>query len=75
MKIEKEPKEYMDVCPNCNGDGWYSGSEAGHGCDGTDESCQRECPIEIQIQVECEVCGGTGRLEFTEVCKIEEITT
>ena len=55
---EKEKVE----CPDCNGDGWTSGSEAGHGCDGTDEDCQRSCPVQIQIQVGCETCNGTGEL-------------
>ena len=62
-----------DICPECNGEGWYSGSEAGHGCDGTEEDCQRTCPIQIQIQVGCEMCGGTGRIIFEEVDKIIKI--
>ena len=37
-----------DICPKCNGNGWYSGREAGHDCDGTEESCNRNCPIQIQ---------------------------
>ena len=49
-----------EICELCKGEGWYSGSEAGHGCDGTDEDCQRTCPIQIQTQVGCEMCGGTG---------------
>lgn len=48
------------ICPTCNGDGWYSGSEYGHDCDGTDESCQRNCPVQVQIQVGCEDCMGEG---------------
>jgi len=47
-------------CPECFGNGWVSGSEAGHGCDGTEEDCQRTCPVQIQIQVVCDFCGGTG---------------
>ncbi len=52
-------KEIAD-CPECEGHGWIYGSEAGHGCDGTEEDCNRNCPIQIQIQVGCEFCNGTG---------------
>jgi hypothetical protein len=50
-------------CSKCEGNGWYSGSEAGHGCDGTEESCAINCPIEIQKQIQCEYCGGEGFIE------------
>ena len=70
---EEEPHKIEDICPECNGNGWYSGSEAGHDCDGTEESCNRNCPIQIQIQVGCEICGGTGKILMTEVGKIEEV--
>lgn len=53
----------VNMCPKCEGNGWYSGSEAGHGCDGTDESCVRNCPVQIQVQLGCDECGGTGRIK------------
>ena len=56
-------KVVQDVCEECDGKGWYSGSEAGHDCDGTEESCNRNCPIQIQTKVGCEICGGSGREE------------
>ena len=55
-------EETKDTCPQCNGLGWYSGSEYGHDCDGTEESCSRNCPIQVQVQVGCEMCGGTGQI-------------
>ena len=59
-----------DLCPNCFGSGWVDGVETGHGCDGTEENCARICPIQIQIQVGCEFCGGTGKILMEEVGKI-----
>ena len=55
--------EEENTCPNCDGYGWVSGSEAQHGCDGSEEDCQRTCPVQVQIQVGCEMCNGTG--DFT----------
>lgn len=55
------------ACGKCEGQGWYSGSEAGHDCGGTEESCQRNCPIEVQIQVQCEECQGTGKYETVKM--------
>lgn len=47
-------------CPNCDGNGWVLGSKADHGCDGTDEVCNRICPVQVQIQIGCDYCGGSG---------------
>lgn len=52
------------ICDKCKGEGWYVGSEAGHGCDGTEESCSQNCPIQIQVQVGCDDCGGSGQVEL-----------
>lgn len=68
-----EPHEIEDICPNCDGKGWVSGIEAGHGCDGTDEDCARTCPIPLQTQEGCGECEGKGRLLFTEVGKLVQI--
>jgi hypothetical protein len=56
-------EEEKTMCGGCDGQGWYSGTSAGHGCDGTEEDCARSCPIPIQIQVPCSECGGTGFIE------------
>lgn len=55
-------------CPECEGRGWNVGSEAGHGCDGSYENCCIVCPIQVQIQVGCEYCGGKGELDINK-CK------
>jgi DnaJ-class molecular chaperone len=68
--MENKLHTVEDICPNCGGYGWVSGSEAGHGCDGTDEDCARNCPIQVQIQEGCHVCGGTGKILMTEIGKI-----
>jgi DnaJ-class molecular chaperone len=52
--------ELTEPCEKCNGQGWFEDCDSGHGCDGTEADCVRNCPIPIQIQVECEWCFGTG---------------
>ena len=54
----KEEEINKDSCRQCNGADWYSGSEAGHDCDGTEQGCQQNCPIENEIQIECKECEG-----------------
>lgn len=49
-----------EVCPECGGKGWISGSRAAHGCDGTEESCSINCPVQEQTQEGCQFCGGFG---------------
>jgi len=66
-RVRGEIEKKGEVCGECKGDGWYSGSEAGHGCDGTEEGCARTCPIEIQIQVGCEQCLGKGKIYSQEI--------
>ena len=51
-----EAKEEGEICPTCQGNG--SHPEHHHGCD-PQKGCVGECPIEVQ----CEHCGGTGRVE------------
>lgn len=60
LKIE----EQVTYCSRCNGQGWYAGSEAGHGCDGLSENCSIMCPIQNQIQVGCEECEGKGVIKL-----------
>ena len=59
-----------EICCECNGDGWVCGSEAGHGCNGTDEDCAITCPIQIQTQEGCDMCGGTGKIIHPDVTSI-----
>jgi len=49
-------------CSNCGGNGWVSGSQAAHGCNGTDEDCAMTCPVQEQIQIGCDFCGGIGKV-------------
>lgn len=56
-------KKELMVCSECNGEGWILVNESGHGCNGTDEDCNRTCPIPIQKQVGCEYCLGSGYFE------------
>lgn len=49
-----------EICGNCNGHGWISGSRAAHGCDGTEINCSKTCPVEEQTQEGCVDCMGTG---------------
>ena len=56
-------KKELMVCSECNGEGWILGNESGHGCNGTDEDCNRTCPIPIQKQIGCEYCLGSGHFE------------
>lgn len=48
-------------CGACDGHGFTieTGTDSGHACDGTEESCLQNCPVPIPIQVQeqCEYCG------------------
>lgn len=48
----EDPPEIEGGCPGCGGRGWYV--KAGHACDGTDEVCAVTCPVEVQVECECE---------------------
>lgn len=58
--IEEACDAIAKTCEDCGGAGFTIGigTEAGHGCDGTEESCGRNCPIPIQVQIQepCEFC-------------------
>lgn len=56
------PVAMMD-CPDCDGRGWDTEVESAHGCDGTPEGCAATCPVPVQVQVQCEYCGGSGEVE------------
>jgi len=45
-EIEKLKKH---LCPQCGGQGWYTGSEHDPSCDGT---CAN-CPVPVQVQCDC----------------------
>lgn len=53
-----------ELCANCGGSGWTTDVEPAHDpeCDGT---C-KNCPIPVQVQVECSRCQGNGYQEFAE---------
>jgi len=48
-------------CPDCGGSGWVEGTGMAHhpSCNG---SC-RNCPIPVQTQEPCGMCGGTGQVK------------
>jgi hypothetical protein len=52
-------------CTKCDGSGYYTGSEYGHNCDGSDRDCQMNCPIEVPVQVGCGCCSATGFIGHT----------
>lgn len=52
-----------EKCNQCGGDGYYVGTTSGHGCNGTQEDCDKTCPVPIPIQEPCDLCEGTGRVE------------
>lgn len=60
------PQEQYEKCFECDGFGWVTGTEAGHCCDGTQESCNINCPIPIQIQEQCQRCGGCGEVDYRD---------
>ncbi len=33
-------------------EGWYTETESGHDCDGTEEVCMRRCPVPVPVQAE-----------------------
>ena len=47
-------------CPACDGDGYTVDVALEHSqnCDG---SCVY-CPVQVQVQVQCETCGGEGNV-------------
>lgn len=49
-----------ESCPYCGGSGCIDVTVSGHGCDGTPESCARNCPVPVQEQVQCKGCCGSG---------------
>jgi hypothetical protein len=63
VNLERERciEAVLKSCDNCGGDGYTVGSttESEHGCDGTEEMCQRTCPIPVEVpyQQPCELCG------------------
>jgi hypothetical protein len=52
--------EEIEICPECGGAGAVSGTEAVHGCDGTEEMCLRVCPIPQETMEQCQRCETTG---------------
>lgn len=63
--------EHLHDCEACRGQGWMveEYTKAVHGCDGSDEMCNRVCPVpELeQEQVGCNMCCGSGYAETGEI--------
>ena len=49
MEKEIEP----EICPTCEGKGWYTSAE--HDCGGDVDSCAYSCPIQVQVECDCGV--------------------
>ena len=58
----EEDRTVVD-CPMCDGKGYFVRSVAAHGCDGSEESCLRNCPVEEAEQYQCEYCEGKGEVD------------
>ena len=50
-------------CSKCGGCGYTTeiGYEHSPYCDGTDEVCSRNCPIQVPVLVDCDHCNGSGK--------------
>ncbi len=63
------PKDKPMKCPDCDGEGFVIGETTGYGhaCDGTQEDCDKNCPIPVpeQTQEQCPTCNGTGEINET----------
>lgn len=46
-------------CPKCNGDGWTAEHDPGVYSHNENGDCLGNCPIQVQ----CEFCNGTGKIE------------
>lgn len=59
--VSMSPSTSLLDCPDCGGLGWVEGTGMAHhpSCDG---SC-RNCPIPVQTQETCAMCGGSGQVE------------
>lgn len=52
-EMERCCKAIQDACGPCGGAGCTT--ESGHDCDGTEASCQKNCPVPVPVP--CEFCG------------------
>lgn len=46
-------------CPECNDEGWVTGSEHDPGCFGGGPYCEAHCPVQVQLD-----CPSCSRLEL-----------
>jgi len=74
--IRKEAIEHcadvvVKACCVCGGQGFTVTTTSGHACDGTEESCQRNCPVPVQEQEQCEYCGRPQSAILSELAKLE----
>ena len=53
-----------DKCKYCQGEGWWVGEDIEADCCGcpleSGECCGIPIGVQVQIQVECQACEGTG---------------
>lgn len=47
----------VEVCPQCDGKGWYEDSESDHAPNCDCDMGNTTCPIEIRVQVQCSLCA------------------
>jgi hypothetical protein len=59
--LREAERAIVETCSMCDGQGWTVGigTDYGHACDGTEESCSQNCPVPVPVQVQeqCEYCG------------------
>lgn len=56
-------------CPRCDGSGLIDDTRSDHGCDGTDEDCNRTCPIPVPVQDSCAACSD-GQVSVEQLANI-----
>lgn len=62
---ERVRETIQKTCVVCGGAGYIvtTGTETGHGCDGSQESCDATCPVPIPVPVQeqCQWCDETSK--------------
>ena len=64
LKAAGEDLRNSEDCPNCPNIGYTVKSVSTHACDGTEESCQMNCPVESQEQEQCQFCYENPKSRF-----------
>ena len=55
--LQEAQRAVVEACQACDGRGFIATTASAHGCDGTEESCARTCPVAVEDQQQCEYCG------------------